>query len=496
MARLLGIDVGPNALRGVLLRSALRKVEVERYLEIPLTEGEDSPARAPELAQAGRNLLAAAGVTPDTIIAAIPGEEASLRSVELPPAARKRIAEVLPFELEALLPFEPSDAAIDFQPMAENGGSTRLMVAAVLRPKVRATIDQLAHAGIEPQELAAGAAALDGLCQLLPELRGPGPFLLVDLGDRRTDLCLVANGYCVAARTVSIGLADMPGAAEDARSELQRTLAGFRGGGADAPQAVYALGSGAVAEGGLAWLADVIELPVSALALPPPGAGGSEANASFGKAAALAARSAQNRRRINLRTGEFAPTQVRGQLLGQVNLAVTCAVVIVVAAMFSLKARQSLLMSEQDALSTELATVTKQVLGTTFTDPALAEAQIKNPKSNDPLPRFDAFDAVGALSSAIPQEISHEVKRLSVDFADEKAEGTFELQGSLESLGQRDEIVSALQKHPCFKDIELGRTNSAAGGQDRISYQLEAKLECPGEVAPKKTGKKAKEDAE
>ncbi|HMI91286.1 MAG TPA: pilus assembly protein PilM [Polyangiales bacterium] len=493
---MLGIDVGPTALRGVLLRSAMRKIEVERYLEIPLTEAEDSPGRLPELAEAGRNLLAAAAVTPDSIVAAIAGEEASLRSVELPAAARKRIAEILPFELEALLPFEPRDAAIDFQPIGEASDGTRLMVAAVLRPKVSAAIAQLAHAGLEPQELAAGAAALDGLCQLLPELRGEGPFLLVDLGDRRTDLCMVANGYCIAARTVSIGLADMPGAAEDARSELQRTLAGFRGGGADAPAAVYVLGSGAVAEGGAAWLADVLELPVSPLVLPPANGGGTEPNASFGKAAALAARSAQGRRRINLRTGEFAPTQVRGQLLGQINLMVTCAVVIVVAAMFALKARQSLLMSEQDALSTELATVTKQVLGQTITDPVLAEAQVKNPKSNDPLPRFDAFDAVGALSSAIPQEISHEVKRLSIDFADEKAEGTFELQGSLESLGQRDEIVSALQKHPCFKEIELGRTNAAAGGQDRIAYQIEAKLECPGEAAPKKTTKKVTEAAE
>src|SRR5687768_17018625 len=137
MARLLGIEIGPTALRGVLLRSSMRKVEVERYLEIPLAEAEDSPGRAPELAEAGANLLRAAGGAPDTIIAAIAGEEASLRTVELPAAARKRIAEILPFELEALLPFEPRDAAIDFQPMGEGGASssgdgTRFMVAAVL----------------------------------------------------------------------------------------------------------------------------------------------------------------------------------------------------------------------------------------------------------------------------------------------------------------------------------------------------------------------------
>src|SRR5262245_23208965 len=117
MARLLGIDIGADAIRGVVLRGSMRRLEVERYLEILLAESEGSPRRLPELSEAGRGLLAAVGSTPDTIVASIAGEEASLRNVELPAAARKRIAEILPFELEALLPFEPRDAVIDFQPM-------------------------------------------------------------------------------------------------------------------------------------------------------------------------------------------------------------------------------------------------------------------------------------------------------------------------------------------------------------------------------------------
>lgn len=497
MARLLGIDIGNDAMRGVVLRSSMRKLEVERYIEIPLTESDGTPGRLPELAEAGRNLLAAAGSNLDMVVASIAGEEASLRSVELPTAARKRIAEILPFELEALLPFEPRDAAIDFQPMAE-GETTRLLVAAVLRPKVTAAIEQFRHAGFEPQELAAGAAAVEGLTQLLPELRAPGPILLVELGDRRTDLCLIENGYCTAARTVSIGLADMPGAADDARSELQRSLAGFRGAGADAPAAIWVCGSGAVAKGGPEWLADVLELPVRALTLPAATQGTTAPHPGFGKAAALAARGAFTRRHINLRQGDFAPTQVKGRLIGQVNLIVTCAVIVVVAGMFALKARQSLLASEQDALSAELGKVTKEVLGETMTDAALVQTRLENPKLTDPLPRFDAFDAVGALSSAIPSQITHEVRRLAIDIADEKAEGTFELQGSLDSLGQRDEIVSALQKHPCFQHIELGRTN-ATSGQDRLAYQIEAKLVCPGEGPPPKkpaTGGTKKEEAE
>src|SRR3954469_1785909 len=118
MARFLGIDIGDSALRGVLVRSALRKLEVERYVEIPLTQLPDSPGRVPELNEAGRNLLRALGVTPDSIVASLAGEETSLRVIELPAAARKRIAEVLPFELETVLPYDPHDAIIDYQPIA------------------------------------------------------------------------------------------------------------------------------------------------------------------------------------------------------------------------------------------------------------------------------------------------------------------------------------------------------------------------------------------
>ena len=175
MARFLGIDIGDSALRGVLVRSSLRKLEVERYVEIPLTQLPDTPGRLPELNEASRNLLRALGATPDAIVAGLAGEETSLRVIELPAAARKRIAEVLPFELETVLPYDPHDAIIDYQPIASDQGTLRVLSAAVLRPHVAQTLERLRQIGLEPRELAAGAAALDGLGILLPELKAQGP---------------------------------------------------------------------------------------------------------------------------------------------------------------------------------------------------------------------------------------------------------------------------------------------------------------------------------
>jgi general secretion pathway protein L len=496
MARFLGIDIGTSALRGALVRSALRKLEVERYVEIPLVEAKGSPGYLPELAQAGRNLLAALPATPDVIVAALPGEECSLRVVELPAAARKRIAEVLPFELEAILPYEPRDAVVDYQPIDANQTTLHVLAAAVLPQHVTAALETLRHAGLEPRELAAGAAALDGLVNLLPELREEGPLLILDVGDHRTDMCFLQTGHCVFARTVGLGIEDMPGAAEPLKQELQRTLASFRGAGYPGVRAVRVCGSGTIAEDALPWLANALGIvETQPLVLPAPALTHTPASAVFGKAAALAARGAMGRRRINLRLGQFATTHARGELVDHVNLIVTCAVIVVMTAMFSLKARQMLLADEQRSLRDELASVTKQVFDRTITDPLAAEALAKNPRSSDPLPRFDAYDAMGVLSAAVPEDVTHEVRRLVIEVADEKREGRMELQGVLDSLGQRDKIVSQLEQHPCFHDIQLGRTSPAGGAeQNRINYQIEAVVQCPGEGTQgtsKSTKKKA-----
>ncbi len=496
MARFLGIDVGTTALRGALVRSALRKLEVERYVEIPLAEHPGSPGRMPELAEAGRSLLRALPASPDVIVASLPGEEVSLRVLELPAAARKRILEILPFELEAVLPYDPHDAVFDYQPIGTEANVLKVLVASVLPEHVSSALEGLRHAGLEPRELAAGAASLDGLCNLLPELREPGPILLVDLGEQRTDMCFLQAGVCVFARTIALGIEHLPGASEDVRRELQRTLTSFRGAGFESPKLVALCGPGAAAEGALDWIGDALSLPrAQALRLPAAAQAEAAPSPALGRAAALAARGAMGRRRINLRTGSFATKDARGQLVEHLNLIVTCAVIVVMTVMFSLKAKQIMLSDEQRALKGELASVTKEVFGRAISEAAEAETLARNPRSNDPLPRFDAFDALAAVSDAIKQDISHEVRRLVIEVADEKREGRLELQGVLSSLVQRDDIVSQLEKHPCFRDIQLGRT-SPAGTNARINYQIEAVVQCPGEGDDTKGKKKTASGAE
>ena len=88
MARLCGIDVGAKTVRVALVRTAYRRVAIEAMNEAP-TIGE------------GGETAAMAGLRPDGIAIALPGDRCFYRRLELPPTAQRELGSVLGFELES-----------------------------------------------------------------------------------------------------------------------------------------------------------------------------------------------------------------------------------------------------------------------------------------------------------------------------------------------------------------------------------------------------------
>src|ERR1700710_1882743 len=115
MATTLGIDIGARSIRGALIRTSLRSLSVERYLEVNIEALTPDSPRAGLVQVALRQLLDELGSAPDSVIAAVDGSRGSLRAIMLPVAAKKRIGEVLPFELDPLLPFPIDEAVLDYQ---------------------------------------------------------------------------------------------------------------------------------------------------------------------------------------------------------------------------------------------------------------------------------------------------------------------------------------------------------------------------------------------
>lgn len=489
MARTLGIDIDDHAVRGAVLRTAFRRTEVERYLQIPLAALPATPARLPEVHEALQSLLRAMGKPPDTTVTALDGTQASLRVVELPSAASKRVADVLPFELESMLPFDIADAVIDYQVVGTQDGRLKLLAAAAPRERMRAHLALFQGTALDPREVAVGAAALEGLRHVCPELADK-PVALLELCAGEANLCMLDRGHTTFARTISVGWDGNPKNEAELWQSVHRTLAAYRASGGPPLDTLYVCGIGPLAE--LApWLARELSLPVETLTLPTAVGSATSADENtlgFSRALALAARTTASGKRINLRTGEFASTRTRTELTGHLSLVAVCAVAVLVALTIMFKAEQSVLRDEQQALRKSLRESTQAIFGKPESDPEAVDKLLAGPQSESPLPRFDAYDALAAISAAVPTEITHEMRHMRIDLADEKKEGQLELQGGLASIDQRDQIVAKLEAHGCFSEIEQGKT-SPGRSADQINYQIEAKVRCPGEGAPTKKRK-------
>ncbi len=490
MPRILGLDIGQTTLRGVLLKTAIRKVELIGYYETPIAPpaapvGAEQPSeletRSAALSDAVRAMLRAVGQPPDRVVTSFPGEEVSLRTLTLPKAFTKRIAEVLPSELESVLPFDPNTAVIDYQPVRETAAGVELLVAAVPRERIAAYLGDMAKASLDPRELGVGAAALDGLIELVPSIATGGPHLILDVAAARSDLCMIKDGKCVLARTLSSGM-------EHAQSGLlaigiHQTIASYRAAGGDPPVQALICGEAGVAPTAPAWFSERLGVPAQPVTLIPSPVQDPATLPLFARAAALAARASSRARRLDLRQGEFAAKRTTlGAMVEHARLAAACAAVIALAFAYSTYARWSVLDDQRQALESRLAEETKRAFGTEVRSATRARELIANAgRSQDPLPRFDAYKVLEALSTLIPPDITHDTRRLNIELDDDGQRGTFDLQGTVNTVTETDRLADILASHECFKDIEKGQVSSTGAGEEtRRNYQIEVAVRCPG----------------
>ena len=98
MARYLGIEITDGQVKGVVLRTAYRKLQIEAVHRIARQPGAEG------LSAAVTQLMAEVGGNIDASYAALQGTDVSLRILELPKVVVKRGPRVIATELEGSLP--------------------------------------------------------------------------------------------------------------------------------------------------------------------------------------------------------------------------------------------------------------------------------------------------------------------------------------------------------------------------------------------------------
>lgn len=482
MARILGLDIDENAIRAAWLDSSFRKSTLDSVAFVAIGPSFDDEGRMEALREAARQILASSSKAPDQIMVSLDGTVVSLRSVELAPGLGGKIAEILPHEVDELLPFDLADLVIDHQILRQTPTELRVLCAAARKDDIRRFIDHLRALGLEPREVGAGAASLDGLAGLMPSLATHGPTIIIHVAESTCDLCILEQGRTVLARTLSGGAAEIDsGRIAGLLQQLTRSVAAFRAEGGEPLVAAYVSGirdCGYVA----AHVEAALSVPSSPLELPSIPGVDARMLPAFARAVGLASRSLRKGRRFDLRKGEFAPPRAitglrehRGKIGFGIGL-------IFVSFLFSAYVRYSALNEEHTLLTARLGETTRALFGTETTSLSEARELLQGGSAvADPRPRMDAFQLLDVITSKVPESIRHQTFRLRIEIDDEARDGTFEISGVVPTITDRDTVATGLEQHECVVHIDRGPTTPAVNGAGQ-NYRLEGNIQCPGDA--------------
>jgi general secretion pathway protein L len=203
---ILGLDVGSFAVKAAVLRAGLRSFEFERFEHATLP----GDAVVEERRAAIFEFLQERELPLEQVIAALPSERVSQRHLRFPFSDARRIAQAIPFEIGEDLPVPLSGLLLAHEQALSRPDRSDVLAIVCPRAQVGEHLSDLRLAGIEPRILEMEGAVLSNLSTSLG--LADAARLLLDVGHRKTTLCLLVDGRPVLLRAIPVAGAHLTGA--------------------------------------------------------------------------------------------------------------------------------------------------------------------------------------------------------------------------------------------------------------------------------------------
>jgi len=514
--RIVGVDLGGWSFKAAVVASSLRSTVLERFVEVPVElDASGQPAEG-AVGCALIRLREEIGGEVDIIHCGLNGSAMSIRQLDFPAAAFRKLDQILPFELDGQLPFDLDESIVAHRIM--NRTPERLDVLALVVPKERVekTVMLLSEVGLDPRTITYAPLAYEVLVKGAVE-----PLLILDMGHTSTNLCFIQNGRSVGGRTllhggrhltlklkdvgrvawevaergkISGGLTGAPRAAEVIRGEIgtlmrevRQSVAAHVTLGWEAPRRLFVLGGGSDLKGVHEALSSEIGIPVEPLdPFQGIGSGGDMPpdRSRAGLAVALARSDELGRdRRVDFRRDSLAYRGDVDFLRKRIWYIAACVAALLLAWIFSSWSQHRLLMAEKEQLSARLAATTESLLGESLTDTAeIGKRLLKRKVDKAPIPPIDGFDVLDELSRRISENLVNDIYSLEIKPTRIVVQGEVdaEMTGAETQLSPIDLIKKDLSDwKECITAVKVGRTHSVNNGQ-RLDYSMEIETRCPG----------------
>lgn len=130
-------------------------------------------------------------ITSQNVVTSLPENQTFVSVIEVPKMTKKEMDEAVQWEAEHYIPYPIKDMYLDWQPIAEQGSKTRLLLAAARRDVVDGYIATLEMAKLKLQALDLEAAA-EGRALIVDKPDSKKIHLLVDIGATKTTFSILS----------------------------------------------------------------------------------------------------------------------------------------------------------------------------------------------------------------------------------------------------------------------------------------------------------------
>ena len=497
--RILGLDIQEDLLCSVVVEQRGPELLVLACASLMIDDYDG-------LSSGVTDLLARLDASVDGCVIGLPLSALSFRNLTLPFTDRKKLAQVLPLELEEQLLTPVDQQIIDFVITGREEQGSRVLVAAVEKEMLEAFLPLLVDNGYPVRTLAVSLELLVHQYMAADQVQD-GPILFLHAGSHALHMAWWADGQVVFMRriaypepvfttppagngeialTVDRKTAEqyMHAVCERIRASLYYAGAGEEG--ANSPRQVVLSGCIAVAGSWQSFFGHELALPalsweptqgVSGLRLAEP-VQGNWNNRLYGPALFFAVSGLKKQKKrtgLNFLKGEFAPGPIA--LFSRRSLTAVAAGVVLV-----LLVGSALLWAEYHNLDVRAAKLHKQMVdlykqtfpgATRVNRPYLQmQSRLKEVQGAEvALPLFSgekrALTLLADISSRIPKDVTVHVSRLVID------RESVQIKGVTDAFNNVDVIKNTLAASPRYGEVKIV---SAAADKKKGKVRFEIRL--------------------
>jgi type IV pilus assembly protein PilM len=203
-----GLDIGTSAVRVVQLSNSPNNKQLLRYGMSQISEkasASDSKAEQQKLVQSIAELVSKAGIHTKNVAVGLSSTRVFTTVIDIERLSPGELAKTIHFQADSIIPTSPAESKIDWAVIGDSpvdANKVEVLISSVPNSFAEARLDLLEAIGLnvisfEPDNLA--------LARAMIPTGTAAPHMVIDIGNKSTDIIIVMNGVPRLTRSIPTG---------------------------------------------------------------------------------------------------------------------------------------------------------------------------------------------------------------------------------------------------------------------------------------------------